>query len=306
MNYLRIKSKIKKITDIRFHERKCICLFPSKKEKPVYIIRFFHGQGILSILYSACGQAFHARKLGMVPYVDMIHFKTQYHAKRNQNPWELFFSQPPEFTPKMLSFRVPKTLSRFSPPEEESENLFTQYDFCLYSQKKKIFDSLFTISSSITDSTAILEKELRIDDCIGVYARGTDYIALKPKNHHIQPTSVQLIEKCDEYIKKYDKKIFLVTEDSSIYADFVEHYGDRLVTIDEDIHFESYTSKIPLYKKIKPNNSIQVAQTYLKKILLLSKCEYLIGGKTSGSLWACIFNDEQYKEVFLFDYGRYS
>ncbi|MCQ2081384.1 MAG: hypothetical protein MJZ11_06975 [Lachnospiraceae bacterium] len=241
----------------------------------------------------------------MIPYVDMLHYKTQYKLKGKKNPWEAFFSQPPEFDEKYLDLNPPKILSRYSPPEYEVNNLFTQYDFGLYSEKKKVFDSLFRFSPDITDNLDRIAMDMNISDCIGVYARGTDYNALKPKNHHIQPSASQLIEKCDEYIKEHDLKIFLVTEDNSIYSEFLNYYGDRIVKFDEDIHFDSYSEKVPLHEKIMSYDSIHVAQVYIKKILLLSKCKYLVGGKTSGSLWACIFNDEQYKDVYLFDNGVY-
>ena len=84
-----------------------------------------------------------------------------------------------------------------------------------------------------------------------------------------------------------------------------DKFGDSIISFPNDIHFDTNSERKPLYKSLREADKISVAKVYLEKILLLSKCKYLIGGRTNGSLWACIFNDEKYEDVSLFDKGIY-
>ena len=50
-----------------------------------------------------------------------------------------------------------------------------------------------------------------------MFIRGTDYVALKPKGHYIQPTVEMLLSKVKEYIQEFQiDNIFLITEDKEI------------------------------------------------------------------------------------------
>ena len=61
-------------------------------------------------------------------------------------------------------------------------------------------------------------RDLKIEECIGVYVRGTDYVKLKPPGEYVQPDVGQMIPVIEKFREKYNKKIFLVTEDYDIYA----------------------------------------------------------------------------------------
>ena len=51
-----------------------------------------------------------------------------------------------------------------------------------------------------------------------MFLRGTDYVSLRPKGHHVQPTVEQLCDKIDDFLKLHViKKIYVVTEDYEIY-----------------------------------------------------------------------------------------
>lgn len=88
---------------------------------------------------------------------------------------------------------------------------------------KKSHDFIFgKINFSVNVETAVTEvldkMQIQLDKTLGLYLRGTDYIALKPSGHPIQPTVEQAIDVVNEYIAKYDiEKVFLVTEDAKIY-----------------------------------------------------------------------------------------
>ena len=44
---------------------------------------------------------------------------------------------------------------------------------------------------------------------------------------------------------------------------------------------------------------------YLVKILLLSECKALVGGRTNGSVVAAAFNGGKYSQKFIYDVGLY-
>ena len=71
----------------------------------------------------------------------------------------------------------------------------------------------------IDEVLELLESEaevLDIDNCIGVYVRGTDYVKLRPSGEYVQPNVKQVEEQISKFIEKYQAPIFLVTEDVNI------------------------------------------------------------------------------------------
>ena len=61
-----------------------------------------------------------------------------------------------------------------------------------------------------------------------------------------------------------------------------------------------------LYKSIiDKQNAINVAQVYIIKIALLSKCKHLVGGKVNGTRMAMIMNNGKYETIHVFEKGYY-
>ena len=140
--------------------------------------------------------------------------------------------------------------------------------------------------------------------------RGTDYVKLKPSGHPVQPTIKQAEEIINDYINKYEiEKIFLVTEDGTIYKDIKQIYGDRCVIVTFDSFVNNYDGKNFLShdKSINDLNASPYKRglNYLVKLLILSKCAYFIGGDTMGSWAACTFSDKNFKDKYVFQLGVY-
>ncbi len=305
-----LKEALKKLTDLRYHEIK---LFIGDKQDSdsniIYIIRFFYGEGLMSMFYKCLWQIEYCRKQGWIPFVDLEHFKTQYTNKTsNNNPWECFFTQPNLYLNRDLHKKRKIIIGSMNPPKDTSLIAFGKYwanSFEKYAEKNKVLVDNIDFNREIKEYATGLGRDLGVQDCIGVLARGTDYISLKPKGHPKQPDSEELIEMIDSFVDKYDRRIFLVTEDATIKQKLVNRYGNRVITIDSDIVFNDYQKGTMLYKSALQMNPIQVAQTYLLKILLLAQCSYLVGGKTNGTLVANIINGGCYKETLLYDQGWY-
>ncbi len=145
----------------------------------------------------------------------------------------------------------------------------------------------------------------RIEDMIGVLARGTDYTKLKPAGHPIAPSPEILSEKVDEFLKSYgDRKIFLATEDKDIYAFFRQKYGSLIYSTDDNL-IGNYSGRDYIAQEIDVKNRYSFGLDYLVKMICLSRCRYLIAANTAGSRFARLLNNGHYAGEYVFSLGVY-
>ena len=139
---------------------------------------------------------------------------------------------------------------------------------------------------------------------LGVFLRGTDYVALKPTGHNVQPTISQMISKIEEFLEKYNNdKIFVVTEDYSYFMQLQEKFGDRVFSYSNQF-IENYSGTDYIEKDFS-DDSYQRGLQYLIRILLLSRCEYQICSIASGSSFSRLFRLESPRDEYWFDLGLY-
>ena len=293
---------VKKIYHIKDREWK-LFFKENENDEVIYVVRFFRKEGLMSMLYKALGQIEYSVDNGWVPYIDTQHFNNMYQVK-DQNSWECFFTQPEL---KINNEGRQKKYILGSPSRMGTElfNKYWAFSFEDYSEKSKFLNQHIKLNEKIIERVNNYCKRVDLNKCVGVYCRGTDYVSLKPKGHPVQPSVEEVIEKIEEFLKKEDANIFLVTEDSTIKNRLFNKFPDKLITIDEDIVFDDYHTGKMLADSIEQKNKIEVASVYLMKILCLAKCKRLIASKTNGSLMALIFNGGGYEETYVFDKGFY-
>ena len=157
---------------------------------------------------------------------------------------------------------------------------------------------------------SIVNKEatsLNISECIGVYIRGTDYVKLKPSGEYVQPSVDQMKCKIHEFENKYNAPIFLVTEDGDIFDNLKKEFGDIIRIVSFDTFIRNYEGKDVLSKSdVLEKDKKSRGQKYLAKMILLSKCRYLITSITQGSKFSYILNNGKYVDEYTFDLGLYS
>lgn len=103
------------------------------------------------------------------------------------------------------------------------------------------------------------------------------------------------------------KRIFLVTEDLQIKEEVESVYPGVVMTIADDLFFHNDGRLKYIGERIR-EASIDVEKNnirYLVKILLLSECKALVGGRTNGSVVAAAFNGGKYSKKFIYDVGLY-
>ncbi len=148
-----------------------------------------------------------------------------------------------------------------------------------------------------------LEKNLFAQPTLGVFLRGTDYVTLKPKHHYIQPTIEQVILQTKKFMETYRiNQIFLVTEDIKIYKEFTKVFGTKVIDINNN--YIKYNINDCLSYNIT-GDKYEVGLNYLTKLLLLGRCEYLVSSLTNGSIFALTQCNQNLKEKFIFDIGKY-
>ena len=111
----------------------------------------------------------------------------------------------------------------------------------------------------------------------------------------------------DKYLECYQNcKLFLVTEDYRYFKILKRKYKDQLLTVSFDTFIENYDGKNFLSKANVLNNDVKKrGQDYLIKIILLSKCRFLISSMTMGSIAAYALNGGRYQSTHIFNLGKY-
>ena len=150
-------------------------------------------------------------------------------------------------------------------------------------------------------------EKLQIEKCIGVYIRGTDYVKLKPSGEYVQPSVDQMKCKIREFESKYNAPIFLVTEDGDIFDELKSEFGEIIKIVSFDTFIRNYKGKDVLSKSdvLEKDKKLR-GQKYLAKMILLSRCRYLITSITQGSKFSYILNNGKYLDEYAFDLGLYS
>jgi len=257
----------------------------------------------------------YALRKGFIPVIDMQNFENSLHRKGQVgkvNTYEYFFKQPcgvglKEAVDSKKARYVWNDIPDFHPNES--------LDFLVYQELveyyRKLAREYMPFQDSVKDHLeksveSILgrrneEKGIRT---LGVLARGTDYVTLKPYFHPVQPSIEEIVEKIDAYRIKYDcKKIYVATEDSGILKKLKEKYGEdlcyndqkRIQNTDTFLNYNEEFTKTDPYKR---------GLDYLTSIYVLSRCTGLIAGRTSGTVGAVLMA-ENYEFQYIFSKGRY-
>lgn len=313
---MNIKEQIQKIdfinhmyTDFKWRERK-ISYGNDNKDKIFYVVRRANAKvGLFSLVLTNLGYIKYALDRGYIPVVDMQNYGQFFQGGNadTQNMWEYYFEQPCGYSVEHISKSKSVILGNgiisgeITYPSDE-----LAYDDKKLSHWKTVARDYLMIKDDIVKEANILAKDLfRGNRILGVLARGTDYINARPLNHPVQPMPEQLMEKIDQVLveQKCDK-IYLATEDADIFAKFKDKYGKDLIAMDVERYVTKEKENINDIQRQKVKDNYLVARAYLINMLLLSKCNCLVAGNTSGSLGALLLN-EKYEYKYIFNLGVY-
>lgn len=281
------------------------------ENKTIYLIKpdYQDGvEGLLSLIHKQVIYIDYAKQKGYIPYVDWKNYMTQYY-NGTDNVWEYFFMQPSEITEEEVYSCKNVYLSGWTFNNINPLGLFEKDIFFNKKIEKKSYDLLFNnlrFSNDVLKAVETEAQNIDVDKCIGVYVRGTDYVRLKPSGEYIQPNVRQVEEQIIKFVNKYNAPIFLVTEDGEIYDSLVSKFGKSIRTVSYDSFIYNYDGKDVLSKSnvLEVNKKLR-GQRYLVKMILLSKCKYLISSITQGSKFSYALNGGKYIDEYIFNLGLY-
>lgn len=288
------------------------CYGNKNKGKTIYIIRRpSKTVGLLSYVITTLGHIQKAVEMDYEIVVDMKNYENMYQQNRKENSWEYFFEQPSGISIKEAYKSQNVILSAEAIPGKRPNDTD---EFYYNESNKKFWKELckkyIRVNSNMNQYVKETKHKLfgasENQKILGVLCRGTDYTILKPKSHPVQPTAKQLIQRIQELKEIYRiDQIFLVTEDENILNEFKKEFTtDVLKFLDTKRFCGNENEYLANTMNRELVNTKQQGMDYLAQILLLSKCDYFIGGRTSGSVGVALFTDGfEYEEYF--DLGRY-
>lgn len=265
------------------------------------------GAGLLSFFNTNRSWIRYALDNGMIPVVDMqTHLNQQLNIWEvgRKNAWEYYFEQPMGYSLPDIAHakNVIIAHSAYAPGCEKALEAITIPE--LSEKMRSMVRRHMRIKNGALDEfyNAELETALAMKDkcVIGVRARGTDFNALKPHGHPIQPTAEDFIK----WIARYptDWKIYLVSEDVGIIRSFRDAFGNRVILSRQQL--PDYKGGLMPTARSKSLTRRQEGAGYLKAIYDLSRCPILLSGHNNGMTVAYLYS-EGFKEFHLFDLGWY-
>lgn len=269
-------------------------------------------EGLLSLFWNVIRNIDFALEKNYIPIVDFKNYRTQYSMSEKENVWNYYFTQPSRYSLEEVYRSKNVIISGLETQNYKPDLYKANYsEDAILHFHNFIFD-IIDFSESIKEKVYKELDQLKIDNnkTIGLYLRGTDYLRLKPSGHPVQPTVEQAIKVVEQFQKKYDiDNIYLVTEDGEIHDEIIKRFGDICVTPSFDKYIYNYSGKQYLSHDSSINelesSPKQRGEYYLIKIMILSKCSYLIGGNTNGTWAACAFAGNTFTEKYIFDLGVY-
>lgn len=282
------------------------------RSETIYIIRRpSKTVGLLSYVITTLGHIQRAVDQGYKVVVDMKNYENMYQQSKKDNSWEYFFEQPSRISLDEAYKSQNVILTSETIPETRPNDTDDFY-YNMYNRKcwQELCKKYIRVNSDVNQY--VEEIKDRLFGCsegqkvLGVLCRGTDYTSLKPKSHPVQPTAKQLIQRIHELKKIYCiDKIFLVTEDEHVLEEFKQEFTEGILKYLDTKRFTGHEKEYLVNTMYREQvNTKRQGIDYLAQILLLSKCEYFIGGRTSGSVGVALFSDGfEYEEYF--DLGRY-
>ena len=286
---------------------------PLNKDKTFYVIRPRTDcvEGLMSLFDNVLRQISYAEAQEFIPVVDFENYSTQYQdaSLSEKNVWNYFFTQPSQYSLEEVYQSKNVILSGLNSYYKCYGYLNKDFTDSALKKAHEFMKKYIDYSDRIKE---LYEKEKKIivpEQSIGLYLRGTDYIALKPAGESRQPTPEEAFDIVDRMLVKYSvDRVFLVTEDESFYNKAIERYGFHLRITSFDMFVKDYKgidflSKDSALEQLGKSPYSRGAH-YLVKLMLLARCRAIVGGKTCGSWAACVMADEKV-EKYMFEKGLY-
>lgn len=254
-----------------------------------------------------------------IPVIDWENYgpfphQEDYPINGTVNCWEYYWQQPSDYTLQEVYKSKNVILSdRNSRNYGYIPSSFITPPFNVYAQNlvKRCckYDSYIKLNEYTANYVNQKIKQLFTNKgrILGISIRGASYRIKKVSGHPIQPSLDELIKTIENLINEWEiDNIFFACESEDLVNEIINKFRGKVITLPrmryDKIPGEIYDGKIynPLYE---PGNRYQSNLDYLTEMILLSKCQCLLAGMSSGVRMALIWNNGQYENVKIFDKG---
>lgn len=248
----------------------------------------------------------YAEDLGLVPIVDMVFVNNLYcrHGRFEDNPWELFFRQSGGFS--QLDVLEDKNVyvtgeCGLDVPTSRMQDLTGPS----LARWRGVARRHCRVADDILEEVARTERAILGEGSrvLGVLLRGTDYLAMHPARHPVQPEIKQAVADVGKVFWAGTwSHIFLVTEDSEIVQAFRQEFGDRVrMTSQAPIRYDG-RGCLDCQKGV--SGDVLRAREYLVRIIMLPRCPDVMCGRTAGS-WGAAILSKGFDSAFYWNLGEY-
>lgn len=266
----------------------------SSNKKIYYIIQRSPGAGMFSNLIFILNHLRICELHNFIPIVDMENYPSIYNENykffNSFNSWNYYFEpvSNSNLNDAHKSGRV-ITCSNLNYKNFEicSKNIKRIYK--KYIKIKKIY---------IKEANKFVNKFISSSKVLAVHYRGTSYKT--SAGHPYPPTSIQMKNTIDNLIKKKKyQKIFLCTEDLSMFKILKKYYKDKL------IYKESYRSSKDDAFKVYPrkNHRFKLGKEIIVEALIISKCDGFLSTETNISNFVNIIKKNNKPKFYKIENG---
>lgn len=237
----------------------------------------FHIDAIAHIIYELAQ--------GNIPYVD-----DTWHV------WQQMFEQP------VFELEEGEQLSDLNPSDVDF-TLHTASSIAQCRIVRKVWYKLINDFSRLNkNEKEYIDNEIRDilgqgKKVLGVVCRGTDYKDVKWK---AQPDIPIVIAEVKQWMQKYGyDKVYLATEDKTIYEQFEEALPGKILTNKRTYYDEAIKNQgktwIGEVSFERDNDNYLKGIEYLSSIYILANCDALLAGHCGASGMALLLNGEKYE-----------
>jgi hypothetical protein len=248
---------------------------------------------------------------GYIPVVDLKNYKNGYLENEEIgliNAWEYYFEQTSNFSLDEVYRSKNVIFSSGISPREASPPIM--HNLLKFQRKSHYYLNLAKKHLKIKNNIQqIIDREchklINGKKIIGVVSRGSDMLNLK--GHAIQLDVETLIVKTKQKLMDWNcDYVFLATEEERIVEIFRKHFDMRLI-INESFRVKNFDKYIPLVyiSSHRENDKYHKGLEYLTTVVILSRCNCLIGSLIGSTVGALGMNQGKYENTCIYDLGVY-
>lgn len=191
-----------------------------------------------------------------------------------------------------------------------------------YKKAKKYVEPIWRIKPELIEELEKIWDKVKRHRVLGVSLRedfGTDVNIQSDadkevlKKHPLLPSVKETIEIIKNELESWEYDFIFL---STLYEDtlnlFRDEFGDRVICINRKrLNFAKpielwKAGKKELYEDgmTKQDENAEMTKAYLKEIVALSRCNYLVGGHNSGMVAALVMNGGEYEDIYILQDAR--